>query len=394
MRMNSGFRWCARRLVAPLAVLAFVAPGAAAEVTGGAGIRLAAGLDSNPLLVTDDGPSGAFALMEFDARLDAKPSPACALFVRSEGWSRTHSGGVSNADAWGGELRAGVMLPRLGTSAQRVSLALGARAATRHDTFVDRATGRIYALVLPTAPASSAPIPDRFDSESTGAFLNARYRTSPRVLLAFDGRVDAVDYTQDYGSIPSLGSLDFRSTVLEPGIYLKVAEPLSVGLSVAFTSIDYAQQPALDASGAPAAGTTRRYGSREVRLVVAYAPDGAWGARFGHRVMDREDAHAGYYSYSASTSYLTLTRRLAATGRIEVQAIHSTLDYDHAIVPGSPDGALQGSGFSGLTARYDRAVGRASVRWFSEAGLQHAASHDPVYAYDRQWVMTGMEFRR
>jgi hypothetical protein len=32
-------------------------------------------------------------------------------------------------------------------------------------------------------------------------------------------------------------------------------------------------------------------------------------------------------------------------------------------------------------------------RWFAETGRQRVDSKDTVYAYDRDWLMTGIEFR-
>ena len=130
-----------------------------------------------------------------------------------------------------------------------------------------------------------------------------------------------------------------------------------------------------------------------MRLTVRVAPAKHWRLRFGLRDGDRQDAQAGYYDYRSNSSFISLDHRPAKRVRLQLYTSRSDLDYENAAVPGDPDGELRSSSVDFYLGRFDWQFNK-HLTFFTEGGSQRTDSQDPIFAYDRDWVLTGITYRR
>ena len=367
----------------------------AAKTEVDVGLTLAFGYDSNPLRVSVDGAGGGFLDARLDSRLDVALGRGVEFFLDADGLKRFHGSDLSNGDYQRADLQVGLAVSPIRMGRTRLSIALGGLHELRRSTFTDRLTADVYEVPTdpPTVPATMTPIPERFDSNTTGAFLDLRLRPSRRLRLFLETRLEKSNYPEDYSPTTSLEPLDNRSVTLEPGFLYRVNGLLAFQVSLALTDLDFKEKPALDGSGNEVPGTSREYRYADYRVRVRLSPTQQWRVSLGLSSSDREDTFAGYYNFDAWTSFVSMDRRVGKNTRFQAYASLRMLDYDAAVVPGDPNGEIRGNEVFRLIGRFDRKL-REHVGLFVEGGTQRTDSRDPIFAYDRDWVLTGIRIRR
>lgn len=379
-----------------LALTLAVAGGSPVAAVGGeVGVSLGTGFDSNPLRMTGDGPNGPFSELRADGRLELRSAPWIGWFGTVDGRARVHDSGVSNADARSAELRVGAELTPNPHGTRPLVLALGGAYGTSRSVFTDRATGGLYraAVYSPADPAATAAIPARFDADTTGAFADLRWNVHRRMRLWLRSELEQVNFVDDYREYAELGALDYRGLLLEPGVLVQLSRISALGVSVIATELDHAEQPALDASGAEVPGALREYRSLDWTLTLRLVPQRGMNVRLGLRGGDRDDTHAGFYDTRARGAYGSFDWAVGPKGKVAILASLREVDYANATVPGTSSGEMLGSITERAVGRFDWQAAKG-LGLFAEAGLQRSDNQSPLFTYGRNWVMTGIQYRR
>ena len=371
-------------------------PASGGEIETSYNIRLVAGYDTNPLLVTKygDAPSGAFSQLRLHGGVSGHPGPTVTLFASGYAGTRVDESLTSGAGHDSGAMRAGVtFLPRF--AGLRLVFSLGGRYAVYRGTFTDSETGAVYEANFepPNLPPSTIPIPERLDYDSAGLFLKLRWKQNRRFSLSLDSMFDRTDYVNDYAELTDLSPLDYRSVRVRPGANFRVSNAVSLGMSVTLTDLDYDDRPALDADGVEVSGTSRSYRYANYRLAVNVRPTDRWSLRVGLAGGGRDDTYAGYYDYTNASAFLSVDHEFGPKSRLHVYASMFDTGYDTATVTGDPADDVLGSNEHLYMARFNRSLGKR-VRWFVEGGTRQRDNQNPVFSYDKDWVLTGIHFGR
>jgi hypothetical protein len=386
-------------LVCPGLALLLVLPVAVAadgKMDTALAVTFSAGYDTNPLKVMNDGPNGLFTQLELDAGVSFRLARPLQLSLDAEGRTRNYESDLSYGDHDAGQAGLSLAITPYAANAKLVAISLGGRYGARRSTYRDRATGDIYDVEIdpPTVPPTHVPIPDRLDADVASGFLDLRWRPASRVQLSFDLLLERAEYAEDYGGSTTLLPLDYRARTFEPGLQIRVHERASLGLAVVWTELRYDEQLALDGQGQAVAGTQRRYDYTDYRLTAQVAPGRQWRLRVGLRGGGRDDLYAGYYDFDARTSFVSVDHRPADNHRLQLYTSYRNLDYANAaVVPGDPASEMRGNDVRLYLGRWDWKFKR-HVRFFTEGGVQRTDSQDPVFAYDRDWLLTGIQYRR
>lgn len=354
------------------------------------GATLATGFETNPLQVADDGPDGFFTRFALDGHVSRTFDRRVALFASGEGRARIYEGSVGAADDYGGLLRAGV---GYAPSVLGGKLAVGAGVSHElgRSTFVDRATGLVYE-VPGSGGGADVPVPDRFDFDATGAFLNLRYTQNRRLKWFLDTELEHTRYVKDYQVETDLSSLDYRSVVIEPGVKIKLNGVFSLGVSLALSRLDYDERPALDVAGTDVPGIRREYEYVQIRTSVTYDPANRFKVDLGIRADNRDDTYQRFLDYDSLGSQLRVEWARTPTSLVALHAEYTDLDYLHATVIDAAD-ELRESDVLSLAARYQHTLG-TGLEWFADLGTEDNTSTDPVFEYRRTWVQTGIRLAR
>jgi hypothetical protein len=358
------------------------------------GVSAALGFETNPLRVSDDGANGAFTQLALDGSATRIFGPTVALFANGNLQGRFHESAVSDADLGFGGLRAGVGYAPRRFGGGRLALAAGGILSASRSTFIDRQSGSIYEVEgrSGSSPPPLVPIPGRFDANDYGAFLNTRWTQSRTVQWFLDLGWRRSHYINDYSATTELAPLDHRLLSVEPGVNLQLGPILNLGLSVALTDLDYDARPALDEAGNEVAGTKRNYRHATFRSTFSIAPGPRWNLRLGLRVGDRQDLYAGYYDYESRSVFTSVDRELGSRSLLRLVAAWNDLQYDNATVPDATD-LFRGTEARTLHLRYEYRIGK-QLLWFADVGDRSTDSDDFVFAYDQNWVLSGIQFRR
>jgi hypothetical protein len=377
-------------------ISAFCWVSARAAVGTDVAVRLEVGRDSNPLRLSGDAHAGAFTQLRLDVGLHGSPVTSWEWFLDAAGHQRLHAGELADANDTFGELRGGWAYVPRAPGLERFSIAVGGLWAAERSTYVDRTTGEVYRVTIDEQeeiPASSVAVPDRFDVDTLGGFIDARYRVSRALRLSLDAAQERAEFTRNYFTTTGLSPLDHDLMRIEPAIALELGRKVSARASLVWSDLDYARYEALDDEGELVPETTRRYRTLQYRIAVAARPTSEWRLRLAWTTADREDAYAGYYDSTTSSAVADLSRNLGQRASIQAAVTLRALDYDRAGGTDVSEEDFAGNRLRRLAVRYERILDR-SLRWFAEGGRQDVDSRDASFAYDRDWVLTGIEFRR
>ncbi len=359
------------------------------------GIAVVTGYDSNPLQVWEEGsgPGGFFGQLRIDGQVSREVIPAVTLFAGGDARGRLHEQAASGADVESGTARAGfAFAPR---RLPRFTAGAGGEYSAYRTTYTDRVTGDPYRVS--SDPDSGAPptveIGERLDHDAAQLFFNLRWKQNRRFLLFLDTTFEDTNYVQDYARATDLEPLDFHSRTFEPGASVQVHEMARLIFSAAQTDLEYTEQSALSATGQRVEDELRSYAYTEYRLTAQITPGERWKLWVGARSSDRNDVYAGYYDYGAVSSYVAVDRRMGTRGSLRLYGSLSDLSYDNATVSGEVDGHTLDNQVRAVLARYEYDLQRG-LGWFAEGGARRADSQDPVFTYDSDWLLGGVQFRR
>ena len=385
------------RPLASLVLAAAAGVASAGETEASYTAALLAGFDTNPLLVTGDGPNGVNGHLRFEGSVlhTLGSGSAAALFADGRAASRFEESRTEPAEQTSGELRGGLALtPALGTG--RLAISAGGRVAAYRGTFIDRTTGEAYRASVspPTDPPSSIPIPDRLNFDATGGFLNLRWRQASRWSVFTFTSFDKTHFIEDYATTTDLDALDYSALTIRPGASVKLARAVALDLHVARTIVEYDHRLALDESGTEVPGATREDELTQYGATLTLVPGPGWKLDLGLTAIGREDTYAGYYDSDGAAGAVALDRELSPRSGLRVYGSMRDLEYDRATVTGDPsDPDLLGTVERRWAARFTHGFG-GGLSLQVETGTQTTDSEDPVFAYDRDWVYTGIEFTR
>ena len=90
---------------------------------------------------------------------------------------------------------------------------------------------------------------------------------------------------------------------------------------------------------------------------------------------------------------MTLDQTIGRKNSVQFNASLRQVDYDRAIVPGTIEEVIRSSEIQRYVGRYKYTLHRY-VGLFVEGGVLRTDNEDPIFAFDRDWILTGVEFRR
>ncbi len=356
-------------------------------------LSVSRGYDSNPLELPSEGGTGeiekgAFAQVDLGASLDRQLTRTFGFFLGAGGSTRLYQSRLRDGNQGWAEARAGLSLTPYRRGYGRFSMAIGGTYGLYRSSFVDPATGEIFEVG--SDPATAVAVPDRFDFDSAGGFLDLRWRLRRRVLLFMDSALERRGYLESYADETSLQPLDDRSLALEPGVRLMVGESFLLDLSLQWADREYAALNALDENADRVPGTRRSYRYAGYRIALHVDPGPGWELSLGLRTTDRADAYAGFYDYNSGYVFLSAAYHLGERTRFHVHLSRRDLRYDNALVDeADPDSPYRGSEMLRFVGRGERAFGD-HLSLFVEAGVARSDSEDPLYAHEREWAQAGL----
>lgn len=358
--------------------------------------ELSFGYDSNPLELSDAvAPTGrpaagaGFAQLALDSRIAHQWTSRAGYFVSVAGRARSHGASLEDADSSQGRVEAGLGLVLVARGEKRLSAALRASYGMERSTFVDPATGEIYAIADPN---SRLEIPDRFDADVTSLNLDLRFRASRNLLFMLDSSVLRSNYDDDYDEISTLEPLDDRSLTLRPGARWQISPRVRMDVNAELGSLRYDELSALEADATEATGTRRQYESRGLRTAFRVEPTKALSFVIGAGMNTREDLHAGYYDASGVSGFLSAAWKPVERTRLGMHVSQSSFDYERAVIDPATNGHLRGGDLLRVVATLERELNSRLVL-FGEGATARSDSPDPLYRFDRNWALAGLRFQ-
>ena len=377
-------------------LISTVMPGHAAERETRLQAELSYGYDSNPLELTDEVPlagrspsAAGFAQVSLDSRHSHQWNPRAGFFVAAAGRARSYGSSLEDADTSQGRVEAGLGMVLAARGERRLSAALRASYGKASSTFVDPATGEVYAIADPN---SRLEIPDRFDSDVVSLNLDLRLRVSRNLLFMLDSGLQRSDYADDYDRISTLEPLDDRSYAFRPGARWQISPRVRLDLTAELGGTRYDELPALESDATTAVGTRRRYRSSGLRSAVRVDPTGALSFSLGVDMSDREDLHAGYYDASGIRSFLSAAWQPVERTRIALHISQASFDYERAVIDPTTNSDVRGGDRLRVVAGLEREL-HARLVLFGEGGSVRSDNEDPLYSFDRNWALAGLRFR-
>jgi hypothetical protein len=357
-------------------------------------IDVLAGVDTNPLEIQDDGPGGAYSEVRISTSGSVPLSPRSTLRLSGTVGARVYDSSVADAGRELGLGRIGFETT-FGPIANRpVVLGIGVLGAIDRSTFTDPATGRVYTVDAEpaTVPPTAVPIPRRFDSDTSGGFVDAHFRLGRRVSAFVASTIQSVDFVEEYGDRTALESLDYRLLVVEPGVRISLHQTAALRFSVASTDVEYDEQPAIDTSGVAVPGVSRAYRATDLHLALSLVPAARFRLDVDLRGGARTDAYAGYYDLDALGASIRASHRPNWRTRLELVASSRDVAYAHAAVTTSVEGRLRGSRADRFAGRVEYDL-RRSTTLYTETGVENVDNNDAELAHGRSWLAVGLRYR-
>jgi len=347
------------------------------------GITLATGYDSNPLHLAERGAGAAYADLRGALAGRLEVGRGTELFASGAATTRVHERRAHDADASYGDVKAGVHWTN--RASRRVDISAAGRFTAARSTFTDRLTGDVY--------VSGAPLPDRFDSNTTGGLVEIRWAPQRRLRLQLGTEYERRSYVEDYAGIEGVDPLDSSAWLVTPRVRILVSQTVAIEAGADWSSRTYDALPAVDASGGPVEGVARRDRGTAWRVTVDARPSSRWDVSAGVIAAGRRDLEAGYFDTRGQSAYVLAGMKAGRTGRVQIYGSLQNLDYPQATLTNDPNAPHRGSDALRTLARYERPL-RPGVTFATEAGIQRTGNRDPLYAYDRDWIQTAIRFKR
>jgi len=374
-----------------LALLCATASVQAAETDGHLSLSLAPGFDSNPLELPETSlkkTEGAFYTeLGVDAGLRIKMNRLLSFSMDLDGSVRSFGSDASDADRVWGQARAGVTLAPYRNGARGFAVMAGGTFGSSRSTYIDPATGESYMMFDGT---NDVPVPDRFDSDTTGVFVDMRWRTHERLLFYLDSTQEWRRYVESYE--PLLDPLDDSSLSFQPGVLLDLTSWMKLDVSYSWSDRSYDELAALDATATVVPGEQRAYHDNGMSVTFGFEPLEAFSFAIGTTSSTREDLYAGYYDNSGTMTFGSFNFKAGAKTRLNAFVGLRNLEYDNATVDSTTNGDTLDSERKLFVARAEHDLADRFVV-FGEAGMDKSENNDPLFTYDRTWAHAGLRFR-
>ena len=381
-----------RSLMLGLGML-LLAAGTAAAAQRNADLQmgLTGGYDSNPLELSEGDEAGLFSQLALEGALDVEWNHRVSLYGEMAGVARVYEHEVAGAEYGWADVRAGVAVVAVRRGQMRFTVAAGGSLGVSRATFIDPATGEV--VLMGPDPNTIVPIPDRYDYDSRGVFLDLRWRLNAKLLLFLDSQLQRRAFTESYAEVPTLlQSLDDVTRTLEPGLRWQVGDRVSIDASAQWSERDYDELAALDQDGLEVAGTRREYRYTRYRVGVTVDPLSPWDVSVGAEGSGRDDTFAGYYDHLGAGAFVSAGYALGEKTRFRLHASQRGVRYDNALVDSDPDGPRRAGDLTRIVGRAERDLIR-QLTLTIEAGTSRSDNKDPLYVYDRSWIQTGIRWK-
>lgn len=386
------------RVVLPLFALGHAALGLAAETRTDFAVDLAAGYDSNPVLARHEADGSPFTELRVSGWGKIDLTKAVTLYANVRGRSRWYSERSSDADDRRAEVEAGLAVTPAVGSRRRVSLAVGGIYETIRETFIDPETREAYLVATPDPSDPSGDwivvdLANRLDLNRAGVFTDVRWRPHANVLLGLEVTSSRTDFVDDYDAVSVVAPLDYRTTSILPSVLIRLASGVSVKLLYDWSERAYDDQLARGPSGDLLDGSRRCFQYQGYGVSFRFALPREWAIRVGHTGTDRVDRFAGYYDYAGASYHAQVGKRLGRRTYFELHGSHRRIDYENATVGNEPDGSIRGGRIRQWAGRLEHALGAGRLFLFFEGGAVDSDDRDPVYSYNREWLLSGVRFK-
>lgn len=363
----------------------------AAQTDGHLTVTLAPGFDSNPLELPDVSltePKGAwYTELGLDAGLGIRLNQVVGFVMDLDGATRSFGSEASDADRGWADASAAIRLTPWRSGDRGLAVAAGATAGVYRSTYIDPATGETYLMF---DGSEDVPLPDRFDYNSAGAFVDLRFIAHRRLLLYLDSALGRRRYVESYD--PLLPSLDDRFMSFEPGVLVEVTPWMTIDISYAWSDRKYDELEAVDPNAAEVPGERRAYHDDGASVTIGFEPQEKLQFAIGYSTTAREDLHAGYYDNAGSTAFGSVSFAAGAKTRLNAFVARRDLAYETATVDNTVNGETLDSARTMFVGRAEHDLSDHFVV-FGEAGKDKSENRDPLFTYDRTWAHAGLRFR-
>ena len=375
-------------LMLAVACIFAAGPAEAAESDVDFNIGLNLGYDSNPHQLATNEPGGAFAELDLGFDVDVELGRSFDYFFEIDGTA--YQSDVDNANTLGSGLATGFAFTPYRQDGRRFTIAVGGILGMRRSTFVSHTTGEILEVMVD--PLTSVPIPDRFDSDTVGGFLDLELRLNRKVMLTLDTLVENRNYVEDYETLPGVDTLDYQRVTIEPGVRFNINGAMEIRVSLPITDREYDERPARDIDGIEVPGTIREYQYQALSVWFDIDAGGKWDFSIGLRGTDREDTFENYYDSMRLNASVRARREIGDNARLSLYGSLQDIDYDNATVLNEVAGEIRSSDRTRFRGRYERVLS-SRIDLYVEAGTESEGNEDPVFAYDRTWTAVGLKFQ-
>ena len=374
-----------------LALACLSAAARAAETDPHLSVTIAPGFDSNPRELSDDslaGPEGGwYTELGLDTGLGIKVNPSLGFMMDLDGVVRSYESDASGADRTWANARAGIRFTPYRNGNRGFAVAAGGVYGMYRSTYLDPATGDTYLMFDGT---NDVPVPDRFDYDTTGAFVDLRWIAHERLLIYLDSSMERRHYVESYE--PLLPSLDDESISLEPGVLVELSHWLTLDISYAWTDRSYDELAALDPNAAEVPGEERAYRDNGASITLGFEPSKTLQFAIGMSSSARQDLYAGYYDNAGTTAFGSVKFAAGDRTRLNAFVARRDLEYEMATVDNTVNGETLDSARTLIVGRAEHDM-NDHFTLFGEAGTDKSENRDPLFTYDRTWAHAGLRFR-
>ena len=353
----------------------------------------AAGHDSNPLRVQEDGPGAAYAETRVALAAQGDAGRRFAWTANVRGTRRDHEATAAYADTTFVGAESAAAFGILPSSPTRWVVRAGLRGASHRLTYVDRTTGGpVLTLTDPLDPDSIVSLADRLDHDVAAAFVESRWRLSRRMRASVNVSRERMDFRDDYEGYSTIGRLDQRAWLVEPRLSWEPLDGFRIDGSYLVESREYDDLSAVDETGGSIDDTRRRYRQGAGRIAVVVRTSESWDLDAGVDRSSRRDRFAGYYDSRGWNAWASGSGSLGARFRGRLTWSRGALDYPNARVSSEPESGFRENAVTRLVGRVDRPLPRG-FGVSLETGRQRAVNADAEFTYGRTWVQAGVRWQ-
>lgn len=370
----------------PLVMLAVSTLFAPAATAGDTKVELeaATGYDSNPYRVSANEQGGSYVDLDAGVDYENPLSDATLFFLSLDADSTVFFGDADDASHHSAGMEAGMEFEWGRRGNDRFKLKLGAESDMRRGTYVSRFTGQIGEI-------GGTPIPDRFDYNRVGAFVESDYYLGRDAQFALDVKFYDKNYVEDYSALGA-DRLDATQWAVAPKFEYEITDKWQTSLFVEFAKRTYDDRPVDDASGTPIPGRNREYDYQDYGFDVEYAPTETLEWSFGYSAGNRRDNGGGYWDYDSADYFVQLESKFASDAELSIKLYRTEKEYDNVVVVANPEEQYARTG-NGIELDYERNVTIGQIRdmtLFAKLDYFDGSESSSRSAYTRGIAMVGV----